>query len=293
MASVSQIAELATHFKVFYLFGALAAAGLFAFRRRWPWLAFAIILVGIHAPGFATWYLPVPRPAAEKGPVLRVVTANLQTSNRDHDRFLDFVRDADPDILFIQETDLAWEAALEALEDTYPYHTLEARSDGYGIALFSRLPLDGLEIRRHPKAKVPAIHARLTLGGQQISILCFHALRPGPGEITARRNLQLSWIPEYVAQQDGPVIIAGDFNVTPWSPHYKAMIASSGLKNTRRGHGIAATWPGLPFPIPLLPLDHILVSPEIHTKAFRRGPNTGSDHRPLVVELVLETTRPE
>lgn len=60
LASVSLIAELTTHFKVFYLLGAVASGGVFALRRRWRWLAFAGVLAAIHVPDVLFWHLPEP-----------------------------------------------------------------------------------------------------------------------------------------------------------------------------------------------------------------------------------------
>ena len=75
--------------------------------------------------------------------------------------------------------------------------------------------------------------------------------------------------------------------MTPWSPYYKGMIRESGLKNARQGYGVKATWSGIPSPVAMLPLDHVLLSPEFAVRDFRVGPDIGSDHRPLVVEVAV------
>jgi len=35
----------------------------------------------------------------------------------------------------------------------------------------------------------------------------------------------------------GPLIVAGDFNVTPWSQHFRAELERSGLSDAAAGHG--------------------------------------------------------
>ena len=292
-ASVFLLGELVVHFKVFYLLGALVSAGAFAVRRKWRWLLFAGVLAAVHVPGVLAWYLPASDPLSEGAVTnLRIVTANVLTKNQEHGSFLDFIEDTQPDIVFIQELNDAWAESLQALKEVYAHYAMEPRSDNFGIAMFSRLPLEEIDIRYYGEGSVPSVHARLTLDGRSISLLSYHTLPPAGREYLATRNRQLEAIGAYVEAQDDLVIVAGDLNVTPWSPSYKRMIRASGLKNARRGYGIKPTWTGVPLPVPLLPLDHVLLSPGIAVKTFGVGPRIGSDHRPLVVALVVPPPSP-
>ena len=60
------------------------------------------------------------------------------------------------------------------------------------------------------------------------------------------------------------------------------------MSDGRRGFGIKATWPSIlgPFGIPI---DHCLVSDDVIVEDFRLGPSAGSDHRAVVVDLVIRT----
>jgi endonuclease/exonuclease/phosphatase (EEP) superfamily protein YafD len=55
------------------------------------------------------------------------------------------------------------------------------------------------------------------------------------------------------------------------------------LVNSQRGYGLAATWPTRP--LTLVPLDHMLHSDSLTTVARDIGPDLGSDHLPLTVEV--------
>jgi endonuclease/exonuclease/phosphatase (EEP) superfamily protein YafD len=56
----------------------------------------------------------------------------------------------------------------------------------------------------------------------------------------------------------------------------------------RRGRGWATTWPRDRWPLPpLMRLDHVLVSPDIGVRSVTEGHGQGSDHRPIIAELVL------
>jgi endonuclease/exonuclease/phosphatase (EEP) superfamily protein YafD len=41
------------------------------------------------------------------------------------------------------------------------------------------------------------------------------------------------------------------------------------------------------FPLPPVRLDHVLLSPELGCTAVREGEGRGSDHRPVIADLVL------
>ncbi len=286
------LGELLVHFKVFYLLGALASAGAFALRRKWRWLVPATLLAAVHVPGVFIWYLPAPDlPSRGAETNLRIVTANVLASNTQHELFLDFVRETDPDIIFIQEVSHGWAKSLDVLKEAYSHYAVKPESGTFGIAMFSRIPLDPIEIAYYGDSDLPSVHAELTLNGRRVSVLSYHAWPPVSRKYLEVRDKALNYLAQYADDAGDLVIVAGDLNVTPWSPSYKNMMTKSGLKNARRGYGIKPTWSGIPSPIALLPLDHVLLSPEITVTDFRVGPGINSDHRPLFVELALPPPR--
>jgi endonuclease/exonuclease/phosphatase family metal-dependent hydrolase len=98
---------------------------------------------------------------------------------------------------------------------------------------------------------------------------------------------------------NNPVVIAGDLNITMWSPYYKRFISKTGLRNARQGFGILPSWPVKttyphyskipPFMSWLIsiPIDHCLISPELKVSKIRTGANVNSDHLPLIIDLVI------
>lgn len=67
---------------------------------------------------------------------------------------------------------------------------------------------------------------------------------------------------------------------------FSRLIRETGLQNGARGRGLAPTWPAMFFPM-LIPLDYCLASQEFTVAEVRRGPDIGSEHYPLIVELGL------
>ena len=73
--------------------------------------------------------------------------------------------------------------------------------------------------------------------------------------------------------------ILGDLNVSPWSPHFGGLLRES-------GRGVQATWPTNLAPM-RIPIDHCLVSPDVSVVGRRVGPDVGSDHFPIVVDVQI------
>lgn len=82
--------------------------------------------------------------------------------------------------------------------------------------------------------------------------------------------------------------VLGDLNATPWSPRFRDLVAAAGLRQARRGFGLQASWGPRPLPWALLPIDHVLLRGPWQVRSFRAGPRLGSDHRPVVAELLVD-----
>ena len=85
------------------------------------------------------------------------------------------------------------------------------------------------------------------------------------------------------------LIVAGDFNSTPWSFSLRRQDAWFGLKRRTRA---LFTFPvrtyskyKLTSPFPLLPLDQIYAGTDWKTVRVTRGARVGSDHLPTIAVL--------
>lgn len=276
--------ELFTHFRVFYLAGALALAAAFAGLRRWRYAAAALLAAAFNLWIVSPAYLPRSGPGGPGN--LRILSANVLTSNQDRTRVLDLVRSARPDVIVLIEVNEGWIGALAGLEAEYPYALKAPRPDNFGMALYSRLPLERPEELDLLDIGVPALTGVVRVGGTPVSVLGLHTLPPGSAFRAAARNAQIAAAAEIARNTDGLTVICGDFNATPWSPRFADALSRSGLVDARRGRGIQPTWPAQYAPL-MIPLDHCLVSPEIGVVSFQAGPDVGSDHLPIRIDLSI------
>lgn len=275
--------ELLSHFLEVYLLGAITAGLILLALRHWKWAFAAGMLTITLFTQAAPWYRPHGGVFADMPGNLRVMQANVNRSNQKRTAFVEEVRRAQPDIVSVQEVDFAWQEALTPLLDDYPYHVFEPRTDNFGIAMLSKLPLEETAVFYPANPEVPAIRARLKQGDATVHLLSIHTLPPGTRRSSETRNRQLLYISEWSRANAGPGIVMGDLNCTMWSPWYTRMMQGTALRDVRHGHGLLRTWPAsLPLRIPI---DYVLVQGEIAVLRANLGPDIGSDHLPLVVDL--------
>ena len=296
LGTFSWVFELFTPWRFQYGIGAgICVAALLLRRASTGWTVAGIVVFIVHAWVIVPWYLPAERPVkpgAIAGPQLRILVSNVYTANPYRAALLTLIEREQPDIVALMEVDNAWVASLEPFLAGYPYHLLEPRSDNFGIALFSRVPLIDPRIVQIGPTPVPTILTRLDLTGQEhdspTTLMLTHTLPPVRPRNFAERNAQLFAVGEALAERreaGDAVILLGDLNATMWSPFYTAMRDRTKLRNARRGFGIAGTWPADRPAWMRIPIDHALVSEQFAVAEFRVLEDIGSDHRPLLVTL--------
>lgn len=101
----------------------------------------------------------------------------------------------------------------------------------------------------------------------------------------AQRDEESRFARDWIEQGDSlPLIVAGDFNLTAESAIYRRYWGD--LRNAfgRAGFGTGYTKHTRRWGVRI---DHVLTNDEIGTVAVRVGSNVGSDHLPLIADLVL------
>ena len=84
--------------------------------------------------------------------------------------------------------------------------------------------------------------------------------------------------------------MAGDFNATGDHEPMDELLGTHGLRDafTEVGRGVGATWPQWDGPvIPVMRLDHVVLTDTVAALSAQVQDSPGSDHRRLSVELAL------
>lgn len=285
-------ADLFSHFRPQY--AAVLAVTLVlcvAMRRRWPgWLSFVgLILNGVVLVphGVPT---PAHRAAPEGVPVLRLATINVLVSNTEQRKVAELLRERRPDIVVVQEAIARWNDTLVSLKDVYPYQRIDFHQRSFfGLAILSRIPWhsDTL-VKLGTPSEASALAVQFEWQGRKVSLMDFHMYHPTSAEKKILRGMMqdtmTTWAWERRRAGDA-VIMAGDFNCTPWSGLFKSFVNHSELVDTSRGRMFEATRHA--GRVDQILIDHVFVSDDWLVVKREVGPDVGSDHRPVFVDLAL------
>lgn len=222
-------------------------------------------------------------------PECRILMANVHTANTAYDKLLSLVRTENPDMVVLMEINNDWVGALGVLRSSYPHHIEYPKTDNFGIAFYSRLPVRSMEIKMIGEVQVPSIHAVVVHDGQPWNIIGTHPLPPKGKEYWGWRNEQLDKMASYVADLGGQTVLLGDLNMAPWSYYFRKFAVDSGLRNGGKGFGLNVSWPTSIGPLGI-PIDHCLISRGIAVNNRRTGKGIGSDHYPIIVDVALTDT---
>jgi len=109
-------------------------------------------------------------------------------------------------------------------------------------------------------------------------------------EMAQIRSDQLDGLAAFVDTLNGPVALIGDLNISPYSPLFADFMQSAQLRSALQGFGPSYTWPAF-APVLGIPIDHVLVSNDVDIAGYFRAPNIGSDHFPLMVDMIRRPIR--
>ncbi len=253
---------------------------LFGRAAAFVFLAVGAVNVFLVAPMY------VDRPAPAAGPdSIRIVSFNVAAGRANPADILDWVTDAPPDLVFLLESTEEWIAAMPTNGSGYSVGNEIPEDRAYGISVLGRSATD-IEQLRLGTTRDPVVRVTTTIGDQAVAVYAVHPRPPDSPAAAEARDSLFTELSGLVARESIPVIVIGDFNATPWSSTFRKFEGETGLVNSQRGYGLAATWP-TSLPIRLIPLDHMMHSDSLTTITRLVGPDLGSDHMPLTVEVSL------
>jgi endonuclease/exonuclease/phosphatase (EEP) superfamily protein YafD len=277
--------EIADVFRLQYLV-ALVAAGLLAYAARRPTLAaFAVALAAVNLA-----VLAAPAPSAARGTTsghLRLVIANVEAGNSDYAAVRRLVAHTRPDLFGVTELTPVMARHLADRLPGYRTRVLRARSDAYGVGVYSRLPLLSAKVVHFPAGGPPTIVARVQVSRRPVTVVVTHVHTPFAGSIHVRHLDALAAAAR--SEFGNRAVVCGDFNTPPWSGPLRGFARSAHLRDL---YGRRA-WAGYSWPtwgsLLRVPIDNCFVSKSVSVERHRDGPGIGSDHRPLVVDVGVLT----
>ncbi|MCY3716469.1 MAG: endonuclease/exonuclease/phosphatase family protein [Chloroflexi bacterium] len=266
-------------------------------------LQLALIVIGLYWFALPALYKTVAPP---QGETFRVITFNVQGSNRDLGQAMDWLLGQAADIILLQETAEGYDSRLAPLYAAYAH---EDHVEAGHARVFSRYAIMQSEvIVLEDEPGRWALRLLLDQDGRELAVYALHLTLPlSPREKNtieedigleallrydeARRNAQIRRLLTLLKAESVPTIVAGDFNMSDTSLIYAELAGQ--LRDAWRGAGAGAgrTWPlaeaiGWPRIIrPLLRIDYIWHSDSLRPTNAAVGAPIGSDHLPLLAEF--------
>lgn len=288
------VAELLANFRVhfFVLFLILLVVAGFAKPSK---LILACLVVATLLTGWETGkvFLPAYQPTAGSRKV-RIMSFNVLSTNIAFRSGIAEIKKHDPDIVAVIEYANMWHMACDALNESYPHQHRDPRWHGYGIAIFSKLPFESVESIPLTKEEIdnPAIVAKVSINGQVLRIMAVHVMSPIKRYRLELRNRQFDEIAGHVNSESVPTVLVGDMNCSPSSTFLANLIKDAKLRDSRKGFGIHPTWPSFAG-LFAIPIDHVLITNTIHVHNRFVGNASGSDHRPVIVDVSIAAQEEE
>jgi endonuclease/exonuclease/phosphatase (EEP) superfamily protein YafD len=203
----------------------------------------------------------------------KVYSANLHISNDELSGLNKELQKMDPEMVLLLEVTPQHIDQIWPVIQKYPYRIEESFSGEreIGFVFLSKFPILSNNVTR-------------------LSDICkfygVHARRPDIRGFAERRD-QFLRLAADLKEQRLPVIVAGDFNSTPFSPIFRQLIAISGLRDSGVDFGWQPSWPTY-VPFLWIPIDHVLLSPDVQVHNRATGSYIGSDHYPVFAELSIQ-----
>jgi endonuclease/exonuclease/phosphatase (EEP) superfamily protein YafD len=265
----------------------LAVLGLVVAASRWRRTGLAILGTAlINLLFVAPLFVGSPGEPVAGAPGMRVMSFNLLSTNQSYGEVIEYVEATDPDLVLLHESSRPWEVAMQS--SGLDYEIIRGRSENliFGTLVLAR---DEVEAVSYGFAEGDGRAISLVFQPEgwpvPVQILSSHPVAPTSGERAALRDAQISFAAGWAAEQDGAYAVVGDLNASPWSSPFRGLVSEGDLRNSQIGFGVQPSFSAMTILAFRIPIDHLLHSADLRVRDRRLGPDLGSDHFPLVVDL--------
>jgi len=278
--------ELLINFRTHFA-GLLCLALVIALAIR-HWRVAGAALIGIvlnvwpmYGAFFGTQALPVANARA-----VRVVAFNVHISNDDLRGVAAYLDSLNVDVAVLEELSPMGADQLATLLPRLPHRYSGGEAGIWGVEILSRWPLMAPQSMSRD-GRPFAARVDIDLGDRQLRLYGAHLNWPVMPATARVRNAQLQALGHELSECSHACVAVGDFNVTPWSSHFRDVVKTPGVHDCAAGRGLLTTWSStLPAPLRIR-IDQCLVAGTVSVDDVRVGESAGSDHFATVNDLLI------
>ncbi len=269
--------------------------------RQGTWLPCLMLLWVIFPVMDFRWSMHNTNLKGVSGTHLRVLTYNVKNGHYGQEEMTRNIQEAHADIILLQQSHGTYKDSLAKFLQGWNTQVVNQ----YVFA--TKYPILEAELRDLSVStiRIHALRCRLKIKERVVTVYTVHLLSPRSGLNALRnrserflermmdnnqvRQIQAIRLGNYLKQEFGPVLLAGDLNAPVQSMLYQEM-TDSNLYNAfnAAGRGYGYTFGHIsPARHDFVRIDHIFLSREWVTLDCWTGSPVGSDHRPLIADLFL------
>lgn len=294
-------ADLTSHFHVQYLLGSVLTLlfSLSVRAKKTVFLASLCALISLAVIGQSKDFLSDSNSQLINDSLTAPITLahiNYFYANHDFTGLDRLIDQHAPDIINFQESAPSHSKYIATeYRELYPHQWHHPRAGSYGLVIMSKLPITSSEIHEVDGGVfVNELHdLTFQMGeGQKFRLLSLHTAQPLSGKNwSAQRNNELAYTAKLIAshdREDVPLIMAGDLNITPYSPFFKDFIKATHYDYVGQGDILKGnSWPAkIPTSLFQIPIDHVFYNDRnAYINEWHAMTVQGSDHKALIVEL--------
>ncbi|MDR0282605.1 MAG: endonuclease/exonuclease/phosphatase family protein [Candidatus Peribacteria bacterium] len=228
---------------------------------------------------------------------MRVYYANILYTNYDYESLKKQIEANNPHVVVLVEFSSQHEEALKDwFQERFPYVNRNSWSTKLaGDVVFSKYPITDL-LTQYPQELGRWRYSYFSLPKWEEKDFYFyvvHTSAPVSVYNFNMRNEQLKKLSEeFLIQakdrpEDAPVVMVGDFNISPWSAFYKPFEEGleGKLRNAFKDYTHRFTWSLWAQEILTAHIDHIFVSDDVRIGDFFVEDLPGSDHHAIIFNV--------
>lgn len=221
---------------------------------------------------------------------ITLITYNIKDDNPHHQTLGAWLASQPADVVVLQEVPSSVEEWYRE-QRIYPYQhqvydpALNHQNfpEDRATVILSKYPFDSSSNFKPSEDSRPVTFARLSIPGMEnLWIVAIDAREPMTSALLWQRDILLLGAARKIGNLDGPVVVTGDFNATPFTPIFDDFLQLADIpppKSIIASFPAAIGWFGIP-------LDHILVR-DVQVADICALSTIGSDHRPVKSTLLL------
>jgi len=238
------------------------------------------VIIGLQSP---LWrYVDGDRPLATSAQrSLSILSLNNFLINKNSRALENYLRRKQADVVVLVEFGASKKPMMRRLKKLYPHQKHCAGVEGCHIAILSKRSIVASGSHTVEPDMPPYVWVRFGPKLANLTLIGTHLIRP---PFIKHQMSHVNGLSRFVRQFKGPMVVAGDFNLTPWAYLFKKFVRMSKLIAVT---GRNPTWPVSLVNLAQFPIDHIFTTPGITASNISAGPRLGSDHLPIYGILTL------